>query len=148
LSFRTQALHCVHHIRLLCQECVSQVRRPLNISGHTLYNVWKLYQCLYAWVPRLLCHCVRQRFAFQILIVIHPLLKLNYFQWIGRSGERLRQQWIGVQRDRRDQRVQLFRWKRSCLLICHCGCHLLRLRLLRECSGTQCEAEDDDHARN
>jgi hypothetical protein len=47
-------------------------------------------------------HCVRQRFALQILIVIHPLLKLNYFQWIGGSGQSLCQELIGVQRDRRD----------------------------------------------
>jgi hypothetical protein len=133
---------------LLCQECVSQVRRPLNIAGHALYNVWKLYQCLYAWVPRLLCHCVRQRFSLQILIVIHPLLKLNYFQGISRSGESLSQERIGVQRDRRKQRVQLSRWKRSRLLIVCCGCHFLRLRLLRECSGAQRKADDDDYAMN
>jgi hypothetical protein len=133
---------------LLRQECVPQIRRPLDIAGHTLYDVWKLYQCLYARVPRLLCHGVCQRFALQILIVIHPLLKLNYFQRIGRSGESLRQKRIGVERDRRNQRVQLFRWKRRCLLIVCCGCHLLRLRLLRECSGAQCEAEDGDHAMN
>jgi hypothetical protein len=87
---------------LLRQECVPQIRGPLDIAGHTLHHVWKLYQCLYAGVPRLLCHGVCQRFAFQILIVIHPLLKLNYFQWIGRSGESLRQERVGVQRDRRN----------------------------------------------
>jgi hypothetical protein len=133
---------------LLCQECVSQIRRPLDIAGHTLHYVWKLDQCLYAWVPLLLRHCVRQRFALQILVPIHPLLKLDNFKWISGSGERLSEERVRIQRNRRNQRVQLFRWKLSCLLIVRCGCHLLRLRLLRECSGAQCEAEDGDNAMN
>jgi hypothetical protein len=81
----------------------------------------------------LLGHCIRQRFALQILVSIHPLLELDNFKWIGRSGECLSQQRVGVERDRRDQRVQLSRRQRSCPLIVRCGCHLLRLRLLREC---------------
>jgi len=81
---------------LLRQECVSQIRRPLDIAGHTLYDVWKLHHCLYTWVPRLLCHCVRQRFAFQILIPIHPLLKLDNFERIRGSGERLSQERVGI----------------------------------------------------
>jgi hypothetical protein len=81
---------------LLRQERVSQIRRPLDIAGHTLYHVWKLYHCLYARVPRLLCHCVRQRFAFQILVPIHPLLKLDNFKRISGSSERLSQELVGI----------------------------------------------------
>jgi hypothetical protein len=131
---------------LLRKECVSQVRGPLNIAGHPLNHIWKFYQRLDAWVPRLLCHSVRQRFALQILVVIHPLLKLNYFERISRSGESLRQKRIGVQRDRRNERVQLLRCECSCLLIVRCGRHLLRLRLLRERGGAQRETNDDYHA--
>jgi hypothetical protein len=134
LSLRPHALHCIHHIRLLCQKRVPQVGCPLNIARHSLNHVWKLHQGLDTRVPRLLCHSVRQRFALQILVVIHPLLKLNYFQWVGRSGERLRQEWIGIKRDRRDERIQLLRCECCCLLIVRRGRHLLRLRLLRECS--------------
>jgi hypothetical protein len=94
LSFCTHTLDRIHHIRLLRQECVAQVRGPLDIAGHTLHHVWKLYQSLNAWVPRLLCHGVRQRFAFQILIPIHPLLKLDDLEWISGSSQRLRQEWI------------------------------------------------------
>ena len=64
------------------------------------------------------------------------------------SVEFMRQERIGVQRDRRNQRVQLLRWKCSCLLIVRCGCHLLRLRLLRECAGAQRETNDEYHAMN
>jgi hypothetical protein len=66
----------------------------LDIAGHTLNHIWKLHQSLYAWVPRLLCHRVRQRFACQILVLVHPLLQLDDFQWISGSSERLSQEWI------------------------------------------------------
>jgi hypothetical protein len=79
---------------LLCEECVSQIRRPSDIAGHTLHHVWKLYQSLYAGVPILLGHRVRQSFAFQILVPIHPLLKLDNLEWISGSSERLSQEWI------------------------------------------------------
>jgi hypothetical protein len=79
---------------LLRQECVSQIRRPLDIAGHTLHYVWKLYQSLDAWVPRLLCHRARQRFACHILVLIHPLLKLDDLERISGSSQRLSQEWI------------------------------------------------------
>jgi hypothetical protein len=79
---------------LLREECVPQVRRPLDITGHPLHYIWKLYQSLNAWVPRLLCHGVRQRFAFQALIFFHPLLKLDDLEWISGSSQRLSQELI------------------------------------------------------
>jgi hypothetical protein len=130
---------------LLCQKRIPQVGCPLDIARHPLHHVRKLYQTLNAWVPRLLCHGVRQRFALQILIVIHPLLKLNYFERISGSSESLRQERIRIQRDRRNERVQLLRWKRSCFLIVRCCCHLLRLRLLPKYAGAQRETNDDYH---
>jgi hypothetical protein len=133
---------------LLCQKRVPQVGRPLDVARHPLHHVRKLNQTLDTGVPGLLCHRVCQRFALQILIVIHPLLKLDYFQWISRSGEGLRQKRIGVECDRSNERIQLLRWKFSCLLVIRCGRHLLRLRLLRERGGAQCKTNDGDHAVN
>jgi hypothetical protein len=127
LSLRAHALNCIHHIRLLCQECVSQIRRPLDIARHALYYVWKLYQSLDAWVPRLFCHRVRQPFAFQILVPIHPLLQLDDLEWISRSSQRLCQKWIRIKGDRRDQRIQFTTRKLRRLLR---GRHNLGLSLL------------------
>jgi len=46
-----------------------------------------------------------------------PLLELNYFQRISRSGENLREKRIRVERNRCDQRVQLSVWNfRRCFL--------------------------------
>jgi hypothetical protein len=120
----------------------------LNIPRHSLHHVWKFYQRLDAWVPRLLCHGVCERFALQILIIVHPLLKLNDFEGISRSGERLRQERVWIKRDRRDERIQLLRCECSCLLIARRCRHLLRLRLLRQCRGGQRETDDADHAMN
>jgi hypothetical protein len=103
LSLPTQALHCIHHIRLLCQKRVTQVGRPLDVASHPLNHVWKLYQRLDAGIPRLLCHGIRQRFSLEVFVSIHPLLKLDNFKWISRSSESLRQQRIRVQRNRRDE---------------------------------------------
>jgi hypothetical protein len=44
LSLRTHTLDGIHYVRLLRQECVSQIGRPLNIAGHPLNHVWKFYQ--------------------------------------------------------------------------------------------------------
>jgi Zn-dependent peptidase ImmA (M78 family) len=77
---------------LLRKECVSQIRRPLDIAGHALHHVRKRHQSLDTWVPRLLCHRICQRFAGQILVPIHPLLKLDDFQRISGSSERLSQE--------------------------------------------------------
>jgi hypothetical protein len=93
----------------------------------------------------LLCHSVRQRFALQILVVIHPLLKLNHLQRVSRSGERLRQKRVRIKGDRRDERIQLLWCECGCLLIVRRGRHLLRLRLLRERTRTQRETNDDDY---
>jgi len=66
----------------------------LDIARRPLHHVWKLYQRLDACVPRLLCHGGRQRFPLQILVLIHPLLELDNFQWVSGSGECLSQKWI------------------------------------------------------
>jgi hypothetical protein len=120
---------------LLRQECVSQIRRPLHIAGHTLHHVWKLYQSLDAWVPWLLCHRVRQRFALQILVLVHPLLELDDLERISGSGECLSQELIWIKSDRRDQGIQFTTRKlRRLFRVRGCCVHDLRLRLLRECA--------------
>jgi len=53
----------------------------------------------------LLCHGVRQRFSLEILVSIHPLLKLPNFKWISRCGEDLSQKWIWIESDRCNQRI-------------------------------------------
>jgi len=81
----------------------------------------------------LLGHGVCQRFALQILIVIHPLLKLYYFERISRSGQGLGEERVGIKSDRRNQRIQLIIRNFWGFFGRRRGRHHLRLRLLRQC---------------
>jgi hypothetical protein len=99
------------------EECVSQIRRPLDIASHPLKDVRERYQCLDAWIPRLLGHSVRQCFVLQVLVIRVPLLKLDYFQRISGSGQRLGKKRIWIKSNRRDQRIQLVGWNRRRLSI-------------------------------
>jgi hypothetical protein len=110
-------LDCVHHVGLLRQESVSQVRRPLDISSHPLHHVWKCCHRLDAWIPRLLCHSVRESLVLQVLVIRHPLLKLDHFQRISGSSQRLGEKRIRIKRNRCHQGIELLGWNRRCLLI-------------------------------
>jgi hypothetical protein len=87
----------------LREEGVTEIRCPLDIASHTLNHVRVSCQRLHARVPRLFCYSIRQCFVFQILVSIHPLLKLNVLQWVSGGGQGLGQQRIGIERNRRNQ---------------------------------------------
>src|SRR5207237_10787253 len=93
-SLPSHPLNRIHHIRLLGEESVTEIGCPLDIAGHSLNHVWVSCQSLNAWVPRLFRDSVRQRFIFQILVPVHPLLKLDHLQRISGRGECLSQEWI------------------------------------------------------
>jgi hypothetical protein len=65
LRFVSHPLHRIHHIRLLGDKGVPQVRRPLNIAGHPLKSVRNCRERLDARIPRLLCHGIRERFVLE-----------------------------------------------------------------------------------
>jgi hypothetical protein len=102
---------------LLRQECISQVRRPLDIASHPLHRVWKCCHRLDARVPRLLRHCVRQGLVLQVLVMRVPLLKLDHFQRVSGSGQRLGEKRIGIKSNRRNKGIQLVGWNRRRRLI-------------------------------
>ena len=54
LGLLAHALHGIHHIALLRQECVAQVGGPLNVVGEALDYIGQSRQGLDAWVPGLL----------------------------------------------------------------------------------------------
>ena len=101
------ALHGIHHIVLLREERVSQVGRPLDVLGQQLDDIRQGRQSLDAGVPILLLHGVGQRLVFEVLVLGQPLLQLNDLQWIGGGHQHLAEQRIGVERDRRHQRIEL-----------------------------------------
>jgi hypothetical protein len=64
LSLGPHALDCSHHISLLRQECVSQIRRPLNVLCERFHDIREWSQTLNARVPRLLGHGIGERLIF------------------------------------------------------------------------------------
>jgi hypothetical protein len=95
---------------LLRKECVSQVRRPLDIASHSLDDVRKCYQRLHTRIPWLLGHSIRKGFVLQVLVIRVPLLKLDHFQRVSGSGQRLGEQWIGIKSNRCYNGIQLVGW--------------------------------------
>jgi hypothetical protein len=132
LGLCAHALNCVHHVGLLREERISQVRRPLDIASHPLNDVRKRYQRLDAWVPRLLGHSVGQGFVLQVLIIRVPLLKLDHFQRVSGSRQRLGKKRIRIKSNRRYQRIQLVGWNRRCLLVGSRPCQWLVLLCVRQ----------------
>jgi hypothetical protein len=129
LGLCAHALNGVHDVRLLGQERISQIRRPLDIARHPLHHVWKCRHCLDTRVPWLPGHRVRQRLVLQVLVIRVPLLKLNHFQRIGGSSQGLGKKRIGIKGNRRHQGIQLVGWNRRRHLIG--GRRDWRLALLR-----------------
>jgi hypothetical protein len=64
LRLRAHTLNSIHHIRLLREECVAQLRRPFDVLGQLLDHVRKSGQSLDARIPVLLFHRVRKLFVF------------------------------------------------------------------------------------
>jgi hypothetical protein len=98
----------------------------------------------------LLGHSVSQCFVFQIFVLIQPLLKLNYLQWVSGSGQHLSEERIGIKRNRRNQRIQLpsRQLRRLFCVGVGRGRHHLRLRLLRRLRNGRVVGRERSHARD
>jgi hypothetical protein len=101
------ALNGSHHVTFLDEECVTQIRGPLNVIGEAFYDFRDCGQALNAWVPGLFRDRIRKRLVLQVFVLCQPLLELHDFQRIGRSSENLGEHRIRVKRNRRHQRIEL-----------------------------------------
>jgi hypothetical protein len=107
LSLGPHALDCRHHISLLRQESVSEIRRPLNVFCQLFHDIRERSQSLNARIPRLLRYGISERLVFKARIFFHPLLELDDFDRVCGSSQRLRQKRVRIKSDRRDKRIQL-----------------------------------------
>jgi hypothetical protein len=82
-------LNCRHHVILLREERVSEIRCPLNVVGEFCDHIRKRSQTLNACIPWLLGYGIRQGLILQAGVLPDPLLKLNEFDWVGGSNQRL-----------------------------------------------------------
>jgi hypothetical protein len=83
LSFLAHALHGVHHIALLREEGIPEIRGPLNIAGQSVDNIRQSGHRLDTGVPRLLCDRIGEGLILEILVICQPLLKLDDFERVG-----------------------------------------------------------------
>jgi hypothetical protein len=89
LSLCPHPLDCEHHIRLLRQKGVPEIRRPLNVTREHFHDIREWGQTLNARVPWLFGHGVSERLILQTRILSHPLLELHEFDWVSGSNQGL-----------------------------------------------------------
>ena len=107
LRLGAQALDGVHHIGLLGDNRIAELLRPVKLRTHQLQHVRRRHQGLDAVIPRLFVDRGLQRVALEILVRFEPTLGLHDVERIGRRHQHLGEQRIGVERDRRDQLIEL-----------------------------------------
>jgi hypothetical protein len=151
LSLLTHALNCIHHIALLRQKRIAEIRCPLDIVCQALDQVGQSGHGLDAWVPRLLGHSIRKGFIFQSGILRQPLLELNNLKRICGGGKGLGQHRIWKERNRCNKGIQLIRRNlgsrgRRCRRRLLRGRGLLRSRGLQLCQRVTWH--DDDSAED
>jgi hypothetical protein len=103
LSLLAHTLNRSHHIGLLRQKRIAEIRCPLNIVSQALDQVGQSSQSLDAWIPRLLGNRIRKGFIFQPRILRKPLLELNNLKRIRGGGKGLGQHRIWKERNRCNQ---------------------------------------------
>src|ERR1700677_4952119 len=75
----THSLHGVHHISLLSEKGVAQIRSPSNIAIQQSQRVRKCHHCLDACIPRLLLGGVNQLGSPQVGVLLEPPVGLHHF---------------------------------------------------------------------
>ena len=104
-----QPLDRVHDIGLLRQHGVAELLRPIELLRHHRQHGRNLDQRFQAVVPALLGERAGERIALEGLVGLGPAVRLHDLERIGRGDQYLGQQRIRMERDRRDQLVELRR---------------------------------------
>ena len=102
IGLRAQPLDGVHHVRLLGQDRVAELLRPVKLRAHHCEDIRRGNQRFHAVIPRLLVHRGLQFITFEVLVFLHPAIGLHDLQRIGRCHQDQGQQSIRIQRDRRN----------------------------------------------
>ena len=103
----TLALNGVHDVLRLGQERVPEIDRPREVPVQHAEHRREDDERLNARVPGLILGRVRERGALQARIGLQPPIGLDDLERIGGRGENLGDERVGVERDRRDQIVEL-----------------------------------------
>jgi hypothetical protein len=109
LGLLPQFLNGIHDIGLLGQESLTQPLCPRRLLGHHVENLWKGRQRLHAQVPGHLVQSVIERVSLKVRVCLHPSVRFRNLIRVRRRYEDLREQRIGIERDRGEHLVQLLR---------------------------------------
>ncbi len=102
-----QALDRVHHVGLLLEEGLAQVLGPVEPLAHHPDHARERDQRLDARIPVLVLDRAHRLVALKPRVALRPARRLDHLEGIGRSHQDLRQQRVGIERNRRQHLVQL-----------------------------------------
>jgi hypothetical protein len=126
IGLRTQPLNRVGHRALIRRKCLSNGGIIVDVLRHHLQNLRKIYQRNKGGIESLLLRGIGERGSCQSLVCCQPVVDIQNFLRIRRCRHDLRQQRIGIERNRREQLIELLRGERGVLSLKH------RLKLLQE----------------
>jgi len=114
VRFGAKALDRVHHIRLLREHGIAEILGPVELVAHHRNDVRRAGKRLDAVVPGLFVDLLLQGIALQILAFLQPAIGLHHLQWIGRCRQHICEQFVGIQRYRRNQSLELLGLQQFC----------------------------------
>ena len=135
-----QLLDDVGHILGLVDEGVSEVARPVEVVVHLLDDVGEANHRLDAGVPVHRIGAGVVALTHRGLIALKPARCLDDLQGVGRRGQQLRQQDIGIKRDRLQEFPQLILRKGGVRV----RLHRSRGRRLRRSDRRPCHRHRDE----
>ncbi len=104
-----------HDLFLLSEERVTELRRPIQLLAHHREHVGEVRERLDARVPGLLLELASLCFTGRTPASSHPPIGLDDLQGVRRRHQDLRQKRIRIERDRREQLIELFLTERRLL---------------------------------
>src|ERR1700722_5660943 len=108
-------LNSIHHVLLLIDVSIAEGRGPRQIFVHVGEHRRKFHEGLHTGIPGLRVDFFAELFALKIAMLLQPPVCFHNLIGIGRRCEDLCHQRIGIQCDRRDELLQLFRRLRRSL---------------------------------
>ena len=108
-----QILDCVRHLGLLGEKRIAEPFRPVQLLVHHLKNLWKCSERFDAGIPTVLFDRPHGLVAFEVGIGPGPTRGLDDLERIRRCHQNLRQERVGVKRNRRQHLIELLLRKRT-----------------------------------
>jgi hypothetical protein len=107
-GLRTQALRRRQDAFFVGEHRVAELLRPLELLVHHLEDLRERGQGLHRRIPVLLPGGLHHRVALELVPVrLDEARRLDDVERVGRRHQRLHEELVGIQRDRRDEAVEL-----------------------------------------